>query len=163
MGSSHTPYLFIHGDQTPPHHITVRPREGKALIYSRTAWLQVTWCLTCCSSHPTHSGRNQHLYYPKSITQSQHTRTLEVLCKADRTEGRTIPFIMFLCVFFKQTACKGETLWTRGPITTKMRRLLASGDTQPCQGPHASTSTEKCFLCSQPPFHKNEHRPDKIP
>lgn len=162
---SHPPYLPSRGAQTPPHYITVRPREGKALVHSPTAGLQVTCYLTCCSFHPTHSRRNQHLYYPKSITQSPHTRTLEVpvLCKMDRTEGRTIPFIMFLCVFFKQTACKGEIPWTRGTITTKIRSLLASGDTQPCQGPHASTYAEKCFLCSQPPFHKNEHRPDKMP
>lgn len=98
-------------ESRPLSAIMVRHRVGKTLVYNHTACLQETWCLTCCSSHPTQFKRNQHLCYPEGITQSQETGTLKVpiLCKVDSREGKTNSFIVMFfgfqfCFFNKQTA-----------------------------------------------------------
>lgn len=54
----------------PSHHITVRPREGKALVYNHLS-LSTGDLVSNLLLFPTHSRRNHHLYHPKGITQSQ--------------------------------------------------------------------------------------------
>lgn len=118
--------------------IMMRPKEGRTLVYNYTAHLQETWYLTRCSSHPTHSKRNQHLCYPEGIAQSQQLEpwSSQFFAKWTGQRGGLASLGVCVCLFFKQIETwEGEILLERGRTTTKMRSSLASGHAQPTWPP----------------------------
>lgn len=98
LGDPWTPLNLV---LSPPHHGEAQRGEDTCLqSHSMPTGDLVPNLLL---SHPTHARRNQHLYYPESITQPSKLEPWRspVPCKVDKTEGRTNSFIMVGCCFFQ--------------------------------------------------------------